>query len=202
MRWTGADTLAIEVPIDGGETTLTTVDIPGHGPVSLSPVCLPYSPEFKPSQPDRGTATLERLARATGGKERVELGGIWQDLPRQVRQIPVGKWLIVFAVLCVLLEVFERRTLLISGLLRRRKKAVSEPEAREAKRPAARAKAPAPAPMPAVAAKEQPAPVLKPKEPEPAAPAPVPAAAAPKGEAATIADAMRKARQRAQRRTE
>ena len=34
---------------------------------------------------------------------------------------------VLLAVLCVLLEVFERRTLMLSGLLRPRKKAVSEP---------------------------------------------------------------------------
>jgi Mg-chelatase subunit ChlD len=205
MRWTGADTLAIEVPIDGGETTLTTVDVPGHGPVSLSPVCLPYSPEFKPTQPDRGAVTLERLARATGGKERVELASIWQDLPRQVRQIPVGKWLVVLAVLCVLLEVFERRTLILSGLLRRRKKATSEPVRREVERPAARGKAPVPATLPPVpAAKERTAPAGKPKEPEPAraAPAEAPAAVVKQEEVTGLTDALRKARQRARGRTE
>lgn len=202
LRWTGADTMALEVPLDGGETTLTTVDVPGHGPVSLSPVCLPYSPEFKPSQAERGTATLERLARATGGKERIELASIWQDLPRQPRQIPIGKWLAVAAAVLVLLEVFERRTLLLSALMRRRKKAASEaePKPRETRRPAvARSQTPAaaaPASMPAIAAKDRVAPAEKEVVP------PGPAPAAPRGEAAGIADALRKARQRAQKRTE
>ncbi len=124
LRWAGADTLAIEVPLDGGETTLTTVDVPGHGVVSLPPVCLPYSPEFRPAQAERGLATLERLGRATGGKERLDLATIWHDLPRQVRLLPVARWLLLAAVLCLLVEVFERRTLLLSGLFRRRRRAV------------------------------------------------------------------------------
>ncbi len=82
LRWTGADTLALEVPLTGTETTLTTVEVPGHGPVALPPVCLPYSPEFKPDHNERGLQTLEKLSRATGGKERLELASIWQDLPR------------------------------------------------------------------------------------------------------------------------
>src|SRR5262245_20359825 len=45
LYWTAADTLALEVPLYGSETALTTIDIPGYGPVALPPVCLPYSPE-------------------------------------------------------------------------------------------------------------------------------------------------------------
>ena len=85
LRWTGADTLAIDVPLGGTETTLTTVEVPGYGPVALPPVCLPYSPEFKPDQNDRGLQTLEKLSRSTGGKERLELATIWQDMPRVPR---------------------------------------------------------------------------------------------------------------------
>ena len=69
-RWTGPDTLAVELPLHGGETSLATVAIPGQHPVSLPPVCLPYSPEFQPPVGSEGTAALERLGRATGGKER------------------------------------------------------------------------------------------------------------------------------------
>src|SRR5262249_51462694 len=88
LRWAGPDTLELEVPLDGAETALTTVDIPGHGPASLPPVCVPYSPEYRPAENDRGLATLERLARATGGKERVEVAGVWKELPRQSRLVP------------------------------------------------------------------------------------------------------------------
>jgi hypothetical protein len=114
LRWAGPDLLELEVPLQGTETALTTVDIPGLGPASLSPVCLPYSPEFRPSQGDRGLATLERLGRATGGKERVELAAIWKDLPRLPRRMPMARWLLALALVFLLAEVLERRTGMIS----------------------------------------------------------------------------------------
>ena len=65
--------------------------------MALPPVCLPYSPEFKPPEGDRGLVTLDRLARSTGGKERVDLAGIWKDLPKHARMLPVGHWLLIAA---------------------------------------------------------------------------------------------------------
>jgi hypothetical protein len=205
MRWTGADTLAVEVPLDGGETTLTTVDVPGHGVVPLPPVCLPYSPEFKPGLNDRGLVTLERLGRATGGQERVKLEDIWKDLPRHQRLIPIGRWLLLLAVVLWLVEVLERRTSFLSALRRRRRRAtVAVPEKVEKTEkvralPAAAAKAA----VKTAAAQPAPAPAWKPQTP--AAPktesAPVPAPAA-KTEDGGMSEALRKARQRAKGRTE
>src|SRR5262249_2814485 len=48
MRWAGADTLTLEVPLEGDETTVTTVTVPDAKPMSLPPVCLTYSPEVRP----------------------------------------------------------------------------------------------------------------------------------------------------------
>lgn len=119
LTWAGPDTLMAEIPLQGDDTTLSTVSIPGEKPQSLSPVCLPYSPEYLPGQlgvegQDRGRATLERLARATGGAERVELGSMWADLPRRPRSFPLSSWLLLAATICLLLEVLERRTSLLS----------------------------------------------------------------------------------------
>ena len=41
--------------IDGEETALTTVSVPGQKPQPLAPVCLPYSPEFAPGPVGAGT---------------------------------------------------------------------------------------------------------------------------------------------------
>src|SRR5205823_7951486 len=83
---------------------------------ALAPVCLPYSPEYAadPGEGDHGRDALERLARATGGVERVELSGVWHDLPRRPRVFPLAPWLLLAAVVCLLLEVLERRTGLVS----------------------------------------------------------------------------------------
>ncbi len=193
LRWTGPDTLAVEVPLDGGETTLTSVDVPGHGVVALPPVCLPYSPEFRPGQNDRGRVTLERLGRATGGQERLDLAGVWDDLPRAVRQVPVGRWLLLAAVVLWLVEVLERRTALLAFARRRRRAAVVIPDEKVVKErfvPWKKAKRPA-KPVEAAAAAGP--------EVEPSAPPPRPVVPQ---SADGMSEALRKARQRARGRTE
>ena len=114
LSWTSADTLGVDIPIHGSETVLTTVQIPGAGNISLPPVCLPYSPEFKPAHTESGLATMERLAKATDGKQRINLGEIWDGLPRQPRLISLQPWLLIAALLLLLLEILERRTGLLS----------------------------------------------------------------------------------------
>ncbi len=116
LSWTDADILDLERALQGRETVLATVTVPGHEPVALPPVCLPYSPEFQPAEKGRGLATLEHLARASGGKERLELADVWKELPRHARFVPLAPWLLSAAVVLLLLEVLERR----SGLLSRR----------------------------------------------------------------------------------
>jgi hypothetical protein len=194
LRWTGADTLTIEVPLDGGEMTLSTVEVPGYDPVPMPPVCVPYSPEFKPAQTDRGLVTLEKLGRATGGQERLDLPGIWRDLPRHVRYIPIARWLLLAAVVLWLLEVFERRTsLLTSWRAARREEPAEAPEPRRAAAPRALPALPKPK-----ATKAAPA---APKAAAAAAPA-SPASPALPADADGIMEALRKARKRAKGRTE
>jgi len=117
MRWSSADTLEVEIPLRGNETALSTVEVPGAGRVTLAPVALPYSPEFKPVSGEEGQAALARLAQATGGKERVELSGVWKDLPRLPRLVEIAPWLLLLATALLLVEVLERHTGLISARL-------------------------------------------------------------------------------------
>jgi hypothetical protein len=114
LKWTSADTLEVEVPLRASETVLSTIEVAGAGRITLPPACLPYSPEFKPAEPDQGLLALERLAQATGGQERVSLSGIWKDLPDRPRLIELSPWLAVMAVVVFLLEVLERRTGLLT----------------------------------------------------------------------------------------
>jgi len=115
LRWTSADTLEAEIPLRGSETALATLDVAGSGTVTLSPVCLPYSPEFKPVEADTGLTALERLAKATGGNERSSLASVWKELPRQPRMLDLAPWLLGAALLLLLCEVLERRTGLLSA---------------------------------------------------------------------------------------
>jgi Mg-chelatase subunit ChlD len=114
MRWTSADTLEAEVPVRGSETALSTVEVSGVGRLSLSPVCLPYSPEYRPVESDEGVLAMERVAQATGGRERVDLAGIWKELPKQPRLIDLTPFLLGVAIVLLLLEVLERRTGMVS----------------------------------------------------------------------------------------
>lgn len=130
LLWTNADMLEIDIPLPGSETSLSTVEVEGVGKVTLPPVCLPYSPEFKPVIDQRPTDTMQMLAHTTGGKERVKLADIWRDIPRKTRLINISPILAIIAIVLFLLEILERRT----GVLSQKKwrlqkhKAIAEAE--------------------------------------------------------------------------
>ncbi len=165
LRWTDPDTLESRVRLAGDEVALVTVDLPGRGSQTLAPVRLPYSPELAPVEPGRGPLTLERLARATGGRSRLDVGGIWREFPRRPRTVEITPWLLIAAVVLLLAEVLERRTALLSSTWRRRppparREAVAERPRRtparrrkQSERPGATPAAPLP---PTVDAVEQP----------------------------------------------
>jgi Mg-chelatase subunit ChlD len=197
LTWAGPDTLAADILLEGEETALSAVQVPGQKLQALAPVCLPYSPEYAPSPlgsgDDRGRQTLERLARSTGGVERIELSGVWKDLPKRPRTFPLAPWLLLTAVLCVLLEVLERRTALVSSFFRALRPGAIRFRFRLKRRapvPAAAATTPRSAPVapPEAATKSSAAP----------APAPEPAKAAPPVFEAKpgLLDAMKKVRDR------
>jgi Mg-chelatase subunit ChlD len=120
LLWTGPDTLTAEIPLRGDETALSAVSVRGQAVQALTPVCLPYSPEYAPAAPgvdesNRGRAALDHLASATGGVERIDLTNIWKDLPVRPRTTKLASWLLLAAALLLLLEIFERRTGLVSS---------------------------------------------------------------------------------------
>lgn len=115
MRWVSPDALAIDIPLRSDDTALATIDMGGLGVHNLSPVTLPYSPEFEPARSDQGQPSLERIAHITAGKQRIDLGGIWSELARQPRWEPVAHWVLILAVVLLLMEVFERRSGLMSA---------------------------------------------------------------------------------------
>ena len=135
LTWESADLLAAEFPLHGTETTLPNVTVPGQAAVTLSPVCLPYSPEYRPAEAGRGIATLRRIADISGGQERADVTALWRSLPTQARLISVAPWLYGLAILILLVDVLQRRT----GILARRTGASSRPTSfawRRASKPA------------------------------------------------------------------
>ena len=181
MAWDSADTLTVAIPLTGQETALTAVEIEGLPRQSLPPVCLPYCPEYAPAQAGRGLAHLDELARITGGKERINLAEIWNDLPAYPRIVELGPYLLILAVLLLLTEVFERRTGLLSAArlpeFRRQPDEDAGKKHIHTRRPTHRKTAATPA-------------ASKPDEPEPSSPQPEP----------SILDAFEQARQMAKRR--
>jgi Mg-chelatase subunit ChlD len=188
LTWAGPDTLVAEVALEGDETALSTVSVPGQKQQPLPPVCLPYSPEFAPSPTgdgeDHGRVALERLARSTGGVERVDLSGVWRDLPRRARSFPLAPWLLLAAVVLLLLEVLERRT----GLVTSAAQALRPSAIRFRLRRRAPVAAPAPAPGSTPAAPPTAVPAAAPERKE-AAPKPVESQGG-------LLDAMKKVRDR------
>ncbi len=130
MTWRDPFTLESRLDLEGEHVALTTVELPGRGRVTLPAVRLPYSPELRPDRSGDGHRTLEGLAKATGGRHRLDVGSLWQSFPRQRQTIEVTPWLLALASLPLLLEILERRTALLSSwsaswghTLRRRSKA-------------------------------------------------------------------------------
>ncbi len=209
LQWKDADLLEISMPIIGWETMLNTVEIVGQSPVTLPPVCLPYSPEFVPDQPGRGGAALAEIAAVTGGHEAVEIPRLWDELPVKSRYVELAPWLLVASAILFLLEVFERRTGWLSRLIFRAPKPVAAATVETGEMPAGSVVAKS-----AIASKSafnwllrkrvQPVPALGlPKAAKLEGPAAVVPQSAPKPDLAESSfDAMRKARERASRRTE
>jgi Mg-chelatase subunit ChlD len=206
LEWKNADLLEAAIPVAGRETVLNTVEISGQQPVTLPPVCLPYSPEFAPDQPGRGAAALAQIATTTGGRERGEIPKIWGELPVKSRYVELAPWLLVLGAILFLLEILERRTGWVSRLSGR-KAAVAKAETEGA---GAETPQMAPAQKPAFAwlvrkpARPANAPAARAATVAPIAPAPAGPKPAPEKPASTESaiDALRKARERAQRRTD
>jgi hypothetical protein len=116
MTYLDADTLGVEFAMQGAQTYLSTVEIDGYQPVTLAPVTLAYSPEFKPADRRRAAEDMTAIAAPTGGIERIDVGGIWDDLPVKKQFVSLVPWLAGLAVVAFLLEIFERRTGLLSSV--------------------------------------------------------------------------------------
>ena len=116
MDYLSAETLGLELPLGADETAVATVEIPGCEPVTLAPVCLPYSSEFAPQQDRSDSQMLGRLARATGGVQRADISQAWQEVPSEDRMTDLAPGLYLATAVLLLLEVFQRRTGLLSQL--------------------------------------------------------------------------------------
>jgi hypothetical protein len=176
LRYTATDTLTAVFPLAGDQVATATVDLGQLGKVTLPPVRLLYSPEYRPRTSD-GRNTLRTLASLTGGVARTELASLWQDLPTVDRRVSVAHWLWLAAVVFILLEVLERRTGWVSASIPR---SITLPKLRLPRRAATSgqpgaeaAQAPTPPKRAAQPARRKPAAIPPPpSKGPPAAPAP------------------------------
>ncbi len=109
LGWRGADTLTATVALGGAEVVLVTLDAPGFARRALAPARQPVPPELVPAPPAVGRRELERLARATGGRQRLDAAAVWDAFPRQRRTVEIAPWLLLLAVVSLLLEVADHR---------------------------------------------------------------------------------------------
>ncbi|MGA1871515.1 MAG: hypothetical protein ACMUJM_23560 [bacterium] len=86
------------------------IDIAANKRHPLTPVCLPYSPEFEPALKNQGGALLDELFQITQGENRFDLAGIWKALPKSPRLREMAPWLFIAAVIIFFLEILQRRT--------------------------------------------------------------------------------------------
>lgn len=201
LSWKTVDTLAAEIPLRGEETIINTLNWDGSAAVTLSPICLPYAAEFNPRFQKTDAAGMEKLAKISGGKERLNPTDIWNELPRQVRYVNITPFLLLFCLALFLLEILERRIHILGTI---RWPSWPHPRAHEEKESVpSRKKSGAGKPdsvMPPAGIpdpRKTPAP-LRPEDqpPEPKTAPPTP----PKSD--TMQDALSKARDRAKRRTD
>ncbi len=120
LVWDGPDRLVSEVPLSGGSIVLGSIQWDNARPHPLVPVELPYSPEFNPGQTS-GRELTETL-RNGGGRERIAVEEIWNDIPKRLRAFPLTPLFCLAAILLFLFEIAERRFLLIGRFFSAKKK--------------------------------------------------------------------------------
>jgi len=184
LSWVGEDTLEARFPIQKTGIYLGAIDLGNNKVLPLSPLSLPYSPEFEPRlDPEEGRKTLAEMARVTGGIDRTS----WDDVfnasrlrDRQVRDLIIPLALAVL--LLHLMEIAGRRLLLFAAA-QSRLGGIRIPTLRRPSR---------------VPPFEETPPVVKPQKP---APSPAPAASQPAATPRPAVSPLARAKARARDRT-
>ena len=126
MKWLSPHRLEFRHSMEGAKTYLSNILLPEKSAngqpktVRLAPVTPPYPAEFQPThesiveqQRGNGKDNLQALSQQTGGRQRLDMKGIWDEIPTTVDYRSISSWLFVASIVFLLCEVFERRTGLI-----------------------------------------------------------------------------------------
>lgn len=111
LRWVDTHRLEGRFALTKPGAYLGVVQLGGkNGLFKAPPVALPYSPEFLPDpRPDRGKTVLEKVARETGGTERVVFEGLFAAPERGIQRVTLVPLFLLVALLVFLTEVAARR---------------------------------------------------------------------------------------------
>jgi hypothetical protein len=120
LTWVDEDALEARFPLHRAGHYLGAVRIPSGDVLTLSPLTLPYSPEFEPrADPEEGRKNLVELTRITGGVERTA----WADVfdPARLRDRRIRDLVLPLTTLLLAMHVMEiggRRLLLFAAASR------------------------------------------------------------------------------------
>ena len=110
MTWEDQDTLTVRFRLSQPGPHVGLVRMGPNRLLRTPPIELPYSAEFAPgSFVGRGKATLRRLAELTGGRERINLEGIFEPLGKRVGWRPLKQVMLWLILGVLLLEIAGRR---------------------------------------------------------------------------------------------
>ncbi|CAM2007300.1 VWA domain-containing protein [Acanthopleuribacter pedis] len=109
FHWDTPHELIAETTMNGSETVLPTIAFGSRESRQLAPVRLPYSPEFAPADDDKGLRGLQDLARVAGGREWLSPSGIWDGVPLGQGYLDLRPYVCLLLMLLFVLEVAERR---------------------------------------------------------------------------------------------
>jgi uncharacterized membrane protein len=108
MRWEDEDRVGAHFVLPGSGTWHPVVKLDGRA-WRAPPVTLPWAPEFEPGTAAEGKATLGAMAKAGSGAERLSMVGLFLEAAQSEARTPLAPFLLAFAVLVLLTEVFVRR---------------------------------------------------------------------------------------------
>jgi uncharacterized membrane protein len=108
MRWEDEDRVGAHFTLPGSGTWHPVVKLDGRA-WRAPPVTLPWAPEFEPGTAAEGKSLLGAMAKAGSGIERLSMAGLFTEALQSEARTPLAPYLLAFAVLLLLAEVFVRR---------------------------------------------------------------------------------------------
>ena len=121
LEWVGPTRLEARFPMNNVGTYRAAVQLGKSSVLRTNPVVLPYSPEYAPRSGRMGGAeTLRLLARVTGGKELLNIEGVFEtpEKSKHTRLQDLTWPLLVALLALIVLEIAERRLSVISEAAR------------------------------------------------------------------------------------